>query len=117
MSTGNLVTVAAVQFACCTDTQENLAKAEHLVRAAAEKGADIILLQELFASLYFPIDQVDCSHLSIPNDNGNAVLQTFQKLAKELGVVLPVSFFERSKFVFINFASFRSAIPAYRLSV
>ena len=47
------VTVAATQMACSWDTQTNIEHAERLVREAAAKGAQIILLQELFETPYF----------------------------------------------------------------
>lgn len=48
-----IVKVAATQFACCADFDSNVAEAVRLVREAAAKGANIILLQELFRGLYF----------------------------------------------------------------
>ena len=52
-----LVTVAATQMACTWDIDGNVARAEKLVREAAAKGAQIILIQELFQTPYFCIDQ------------------------------------------------------------
>lgn len=95
------MTVSAIQFACTEDTDANVMKAEQLVRAAALEGADIVLLQELFSSLYFPIDQIECIHLSSENNGNNPLLKKFSALAAELGIVLPISFFERSKCVII----------------
>ena len=51
------VTLAATQMSCGREVEDNVAKAERLVRRAAELGADIVLLQELFETPYFPIDQ------------------------------------------------------------
>ena len=53
MSRKRNVTVAAVQMKCSTHVEENIAKADALVREAAEKGAQIILLPELFERQYF----------------------------------------------------------------
>ncbi|MGB0505296.1 MAG: N-carbamoylputrescine amidase [Pikeienuella sp.] len=88
------VTVAATQMACTADTATNLDKAEVMVRDAAAKGANIILLQELFEGPYFCQDEhPDDLALAKPvQDNPN--IARFQALAKELGVVLPYSFYE-----------------------
>ena len=90
------VTVAATQMACGWDRQENIRTAERLVREAKGKGAQIVLLQELFETPYFCQDQKrEMFALAAPLDENPAVLH-FQKLAAELEVVLPVSFFERA---------------------
>lgn len=91
------VAVAAVQFACTNEIEANCRRAESYVRDAAHKGADIILLQELFASWYFPIDQTDASPLAISLDDDKSYIMRFQSLARELNVVLPISFYERAK--------------------
>jgi N-carbamoylputrescine amidase len=90
------VTVAATQMACCNDTDKNVSNAEKLVRQAASKGAQIILIQELFESQYFCMDQKEeLFELSKPFDN-HPTIKRFSELAKELKVVLPVSFFEKA---------------------
>ena len=90
------VTVAATQMACSNDTDKNVSKAEKLVRQAASKGAQIILIQELFESQYFCMDQKEeLFELSKPFDN-HPTIKKFSELAKELKVVLPVSFFEKA---------------------
>ncbi|CDF38133.1 unnamed protein product [Chondrus crispus] len=94
-----VVTVAAIQFQCGADVESNCRKAEALIRDAARKGANIILLQELFASLYFPIDQMDCMRLAVSIEDDKSYILRFQTLARDLSVVLPISFFERSKYV------------------
>jgi len=96
------VTFAATQFAVSLDGAANVARAEELVRQAAGQGANVILLQELFESLYFCQDQL-ARHfaLAAPFD-GNALLARMAGLAKELGVVLPVSFFERAGHAHFN---------------
>jgi N-carbamoylputrescine amidase len=87
------VTFAATQFASGAD---NLARAEELVREAAGKGAQVILVQELFATLYFCQDQkAQHFNLALPFE-GHPVIARMAALARELGVVLPVSFFERA---------------------
>jgi N-carbamoylputrescine amidase len=96
------VVVAATQFACSWDLAANLAKAEHLVRAAAAQGARLILLQELFATPYFCIEQ-DPAYLELAEATADSsLLQRFSALARELGVVLPVSFFERGNNAYFN---------------
>ena len=90
------VTVAATQMTCGWDRAENLRNAERLVREAKSKGADIVLLQELFETPYFCQDQRrDLFALAAPVEENPAVLH-FQKLAAELELVLPISFFERA---------------------
>ncbi|MBA1227695.1 N-carbamoylputrescine amidase [Stutzerimonas stutzeri] len=89
-----VVTVAATQMACSWDRQANIANADRLVREAAAKGAQIILIQELFETPYFcqkPNPQY--LQLATPLEQ-NPAIQHFQKLAAELQVVLPISFFE-----------------------
>jgi N-carbamoylputrescine amidase len=89
-----IVTVAATQMACSWDTAANLANAERLVRQAAGKGAQIILLQELFEAPYFcQKPNPDYLQLATPTESNPAILH-FQKIAKELQVVLPISFYE-----------------------
>ena len=90
------VTVAATQMACSNETDKNVSNAEKLVRQAASKGAQIILIQELFESQYFCMDQKEeLFELSKPFEN-HPTIKKFSELAKELKVVLPVSFFEKA---------------------
>ncbi len=90
------VTVAATQMACSWDREANLAGAEALVREAAGQGAQVVLIQELFETPYFCQDQKrEYFALAHPVE-GNPVLGRMSALAAELGVVLPVSFFERA---------------------
>jgi len=89
------VTVAAVQMHCSAEIGENLSRAESLVRDAAACGANVILLPELFSYPYF-CQERRYRHYSYaePTERNPAVLR-FAALAKELGTVLPVSFYER----------------------
>lgn len=97
-----MVTVAATQFACSWDREANLANAERLVREAAGRGAQIILIQELFETPYFCIEQ-DSRHLQLATTlEDNPAVKRFGPIARELGVVLPVSFFERAGKVYFN---------------
>ena len=96
------VTLAAAQFACSWDIPANLDTAERLVREAAGRGAQIVLFQELFATPYFPITQ-DTRHFDLAGPaEGHPVIGRLSKLAGELEVVLPVSFFERAGQTFFN---------------
>ncbi|CAE6883863.1 N-carbamoylputrescine amidase / Agmatine deiminase [Pseudomonas marincola] len=90
------VTVAATQMACTWDRGANIAKAEQLVREAAAKGAQIILIQELFETPYF-CQKPNPDYLQLATTvETNEAIAHFQNVAKELQVVLPISFFERS---------------------
>lgn len=96
------VTVAATQMACSSDMKENIEKAERLIREAAAKGANIILIQELFQTLYFA-QVVDFETLRLAKPvEGNPLLERMSALAKELNVVLPISFFEESNLCRFN---------------
>lgn len=89
------VTVAAVQMQCCADPAENLATAERLIRQAAGKGAQIILLPELFERPYFCQERrYEYYAYAAPVEENPAVCRC-KELAAELSVVLPVSFYER----------------------
>ena len=96
------VTVAAIQMACDWDTGDNIARAEQLVRQAAARGAQVILLPELFETPYFCIEQ-DARHLSLARTAAeNRAVGHFGPVARELGVVLPISFFERAGPAYFN---------------
>src|SRR6202020_1938394 len=96
------VTVAATQMACSWDRDANVARAEKLIREAATRGAQVILIQELFETPYFCKDHSP-RHLELakPLENHPAV-EHFRAVARELSVVLPVSVFERSNNAFYN---------------
>lgn len=96
------VTLAATQMACDWDIDANIARAERLARKAADQGANVILLQELFETPYFCIEQ-DARHFALatrPEDN--RAIRHFRPIAKELGAVMPISFFERANHAFFN---------------
>jgi N-carbamoylputrescine amidase len=89
------VIVAATQMQCTSDRDENIATADGLVKAAAAKGAKIILLQELFETLYFcQTEKPEHFQLATELEKNPAVMH-FSRLAGELEVVLPISFFEK----------------------
>jgi len=96
------VTIAATQMACGKDSAENIFRAEQMVRQAAGQGAQIILIQELFETPYFCQDiAYEFFDLAKPL-NENKAVQHFSGIAKELGVVLPISVFEKAGQSFFN---------------
>ena len=96
------VKLAVVQMSCSDVLEENLDKAEHFVREAAGAGANIVLLQELFENLYFPqLERDEMFGLAHPT-GAHPFLERFGNLAAELGVVLPVSFFEAAGQAYFN---------------
>lgn len=89
------VTAAVTQMSCSRDREENLQKAEDLVRQAAEQGAQIILLQELFETQYFCQTQ-NFAYMDLARPlSENPAVKRLSVLAKETETVIPVSFFER----------------------
>ena len=96
------VKVAATQMSCSWELDQNIAKAKNIIVQAAKKGANIILLQELFQSPYFCIEYDEkIFHLAQTFEN-NKVLKEMSELCKELNVVLPISYFERSNNAYFN---------------
>ncbi len=96
------VTVAATQMACGTDREANIASAERLVREAARRGANVVLIQELFESPYFCKDHL-ARHFELATTvAGNPAVQRLARVAAELGVVLPLSVFERAQNAYFN---------------
>lgn len=90
------VKVAATQMSCSWDAKATLDNAEKLVREAASQGANIILLQELFEAPYF-CQQERYEYLNLATKlDENPAVNRFKAIAKELDVVLPISFFERA---------------------
>ena len=90
------VTLAATQFACSWDLPANADAAERAIRAAAARGAQVVLIQELFGAPYFCIEErAEYFALAAPAD-GHPLIERLRALARELGVVLPCSFFERA---------------------
>jgi len=96
------VTLAATQMACGWDIESNLKRAEALVREASGRGANVILLQELFATPYFCQDQDAEFFVHAHPFDGNPLIARFARLAEELDVVLPVSYFEKAGKAYFN---------------
>lgn len=96
------VTVAAVQMHCSRDVTENIRHADDMVRHAAADGANIVLLPELFERQYFCQErQYDYYDYAKPTEENDAV-RFFLEVTKELGIVMPVSFYEKSETVLYN---------------
>lgn len=105
----SMLAIATTQMACSWDLKHNLEQAEQLVREAAARGAQVILLQELFATPYFCIEQHP-KHLALAEEYAqSAVLKRFAALAAELGVVLPLSWFEKAGNAYFNSLSVADA--------
>ena len=90
------VTVAAIQMACSPDAAENRRTAEAMVRQAAGNGAQIILLPELFETPYFCQERRYASYELATTPAENPAIAQLRKVAAELQVVLPVSFYEKA---------------------
>jgi len=96
------VTLAALQMQCGWDRDANLATAEALVRRAAATGAQVILLPELFETPYFCKDHSYRYFDLASTIDASPAVNRFCPVARELGVVLPISVFERSGNVYFN---------------
>ncbi len=96
------ICVAATQMVCIKNQDHNIATAENLIIKAVEQGAQIVLLQELFETLYF------CQEEQAENFNlattlkANKAVNHFSTIAKKLNIVLPISFFEKKNNVYFN---------------
>ncbi|SFB58948.1 N-carbamoylputrescine amidase [Cohnella sp. OV330] len=96
------VKVAATQMSCSCDIDENIAKADKLVREAAAQGAQIILLQELFETPYFCQKEKSDYYVYATELEHNKAVNHFKAVAKELQVVLPISFYEKKNYARYN---------------
>jgi N-carbamoylputrescine amidase len=96
------VKVAATQMSCTSGIKENIAKADDLVREAARQGAQIILLQELFETPYFCQKEKLKYYALATEVEENQAICHFKNLAKELEVVLPISFYEKKNYAHYN---------------
>jgi N-carbamoylputrescine amidase len=96
------VSLAAVQFSCSWDRDANVAKADRLVRQAAGQGAQVVLLPELFETPYFcAVQKSSFYDLALPL-KGHPAVEHFRRLAADLGVVIPVSVYERAGMALFN---------------
>ncbi|ULO07288.1 N-carbamoylputrescine amidase [Paenibacillus sp. 19GGS1-52] len=96
------VKVAATQMSCSSNIDENISKAEILVREAAAQGAQIILLQELFETPYFCQKEKADYYAYATELEQNKAVNHFKAIAKELQVVLPISFYEKKNYARYN---------------
>ena len=96
------VKVAAVQMSCTNDVMTNIDKAEKMVREAAENGAQIILLPELFENLYFCQEKRYEYYDLAKTVDENPATNRFKEVARELDIVLPISFYEKDGNVLYN---------------
>ena len=87
--------VSAIQMHCVEDPAQNLALAEQLIRKAAAEGGQIILLPELFERPYFCQERRYEYYAYATSVEENPAVQRLSAVAAELGVVLPVSFYEK----------------------
>ena len=93
--TKRTITVAAIQTSYGPDMAANIARTEAFVREAARAGAQVVLPSELFQGIYFPTKQdPKWFETAYPAQEHPCVI-AMRELANELGVVIPVSFFEK----------------------
>ena len=96
------IKVAATQMSCTWETENNITKATNLIQQAADKGANIVLLQELFQTPYFCIQYDEDIFKLAQSFENNKILNQMSNLAKKLNVVLPISFFEKDNNAYFN---------------
>ncbi|ELA9081549.1 N-carbamoylputrescine amidase [Vibrio alginolyticus] len=97
-----VVKFAALQLTRSWDLEDNLTKAKKAIREAAQNGANVILPQELFAAPYFCKKQ-EAKYFELAEETENCrLIKEMSALAKELGVVIPVSYFEKAGNTFFN---------------
>jgi N-carbamoylputrescine amidase len=97
-----VVKFAALQLTKSWDLEDNLKKAKKAIREAAQNGANVILPQELFAAPYFCKKQ-EAKYFELAEETENCrLIKEMSALAKELGVVIPVSYFEKAGNTFFN---------------
>ena len=97
-----MVKVSAIQMSMSEDKSSNIAKAIRLVKESAQNGAQIILLPELFEGLYFCKDMDSKYFAWAKTLENNSLIEQFSDLAKELSVVILVSYFEKSLESYFN---------------
>ena len=96
------IKVAATQMSCTWKIEDNISKAKDLINKAAKKGANIILLQELFQSPYFCIEYDEKIFKIAQTFENNKILNEMSEIARKLNVVLPISFFEKENNAYFN---------------
>lgn len=96
------VKIAAVQMKCGEEREENIAKAEEMVRQAAADGANVILLPELFETPYFCQQKNYDFYFLAEKTEDNPAVKRFMQVAKDTGTVIPLSFYEKYGNTFFN---------------
>jgi N-carbamoylputrescine amidase len=96
------ITVAAVQCALGGSRADNIARVERLVRAAASRGANVILPPELFEGPYFCREEKADWFAEARAAGDDEAVKRMREVAREHGVVVPVSFFERAGQAYFN---------------
>ena len=89
------ISVAVTQMACSWDRESNIRKASALVEEAASKGAQIVVLQELFETPYFCIEQDRSYFKEATTIDANPAIKAMGELARKRNIVVPVSFYEQ----------------------
>lgn len=96
------IKVAAIQMQCCENVTDNITTAERLVRQAAETGANVVLLPELFERHYFCQERRYDFYGYAKSVEENDAVCHFKKVSKELKLVMPISFYEKDGNVLYN---------------
>ena len=96
------IKVAATQMSCDWEIKNNIKKSINLIEKAAEKGANIILLQELFQTPYFCIQYDEEIFKLAQTFENNSLINEMSEVAKKHKVVLPISFFEKDNNAYFN---------------
>ncbi len=89
------ISIAVTQMACSWDRGKNIQRAGEMVEEAASRGAQVVLLQELFETPYFCLDKDKAFFKEATPAGSNPAIKAMRKLAEKHGVVIPVSFYER----------------------
>ena len=89
------INVAAIQCSFSDSEDQNVLKLTGLIKEAAKKGAQIILPPELFQGYYFCRNEDEKFFERAKTVSESRIIRHFSSLAAELGVVLPISFFEK----------------------
>ena len=96
------LTLAAIQFSPSDDVQENITRVAGFIREAAAKGADVVLPPELFCGHYFCKTQEEEHFARAEEWTDHPAVRQFSELAAELGVVIPVSIYEKDGPLYFN---------------
>ncbi|WP_141604157.1 carbon-nitrogen hydrolase [Terrilactibacillus laevilacticus] len=111
--TNKQVTIALLQHSCTSNKEENIQKVTGMIREAAQKGAQMICLQELFTNVYFP-QTINSDYYHLAEPVPGPTTDVMQELAKELGVVIIVSLYEKAmRGLYFNTVAVLDADGAY----